>query len=97
MCAFISAVMVVIGTAGAASEAFFGFDGRRPRRPFRLSVRTTVNGRCLVCFDVDLCDKLRLTFFDHTDAKAFLESTRLAAIASSLVHSAVLVAQTGVL
>lgn len=42
-CARTKAVIRLIGGDGGDSCGLFGFDGRRPRRPFKLSVRTTTN------------------------------------------------------
>ena len=42
MCARTSEVMRLTGDA---SGGCLGLEGRRPRRPFRLSVRTTAGGR----------------------------------------------------
>ena len=41
MCALTSAVMRLTGGEGGDSCGERGLEGRRPRRPFKLSVRTT--------------------------------------------------------
>lgn len=41
-CALTRAVMRLTGGEGGDSWGLLGFEGNRPRRPLRLSVRTTV-------------------------------------------------------
>lgn len=80
-------------------------EGRRPLRPFRLSVRTTaeqeIHQKDFVKHDVKLQEACVqhsiVTFSDHSDGKAFLEATVLAAIPPPFVYRANLGRQTHIL
>ena len=47
--------MRLTGGEGGASCGDFGFDGSRPRRPFKLSVRTTEESNTYLSLLIRLC------------------------------------------
>lgn len=77
-------------------------DGRRPLRPFKLSVLTTAERKTPIMSlgsacpaGVRLC--AQLTFLHHAHGETLLESAELAPVAPSFVHGAVLVGQANIL
>lgn len=103
MCALTRALSRVL-TCEDESCRTLGLDGRRPLRPFRLSVLTTaehdgrqeagLSGRTV---------RLRpehhseVTFFDHAHCEALLEATVLAPVPPAFVHGAAFGGQAHVL
>lgn len=105
MCALTrDAIMLTGDTEVATSWAALGLDGRRPLRPFKLSVLTTVE---TMTADVTSGSTERarcadpgfpkLTFPHHADSETLLETAELASIPPSFVYRAVLVCQANIL
>lgn len=99
------AIMLTGDTVVVTSWATLGLDGRRPLRPFRLSVLTTgIMVNCYFQFSVTIlivppfirvCTEL--TFPHHAYSKALLETAELASIPPPFVHRTVLVGKANVL
>lgn len=77
------AMMLTLGVMDEASAWVFGLEGRRPRRPLRLSVRTTEKdaekrrGTCLCCScthnsKINSCINFNLPFFFFTTGTIIL-------------------------
>lgn len=103
MCALTrDAIMLTGDTEVVTSWTALGLDGRRPRRPFKLSVLTTAETMTTdVTLGLGLPALIRVcarpTFLHHADSETLLEAAELASIPPSFVHRAVLVCQANVL
>lgn len=93
---------MLTGDTEVVTSWTLGLEGRRPRRPFKLSVLTTAE---MMTTDVTLGLALpalirvcaKLTFLHHADSETLLETAELASIPPSFVDRAVLVCQANIL
>lgn len=106
MCALTSeAIMLTGDTVVVTSWTTLGLDGRRPLRPFKLSVLTTRETQQLPSGQlfpprsanqfILICTKL--TFPHHAYCQTLLEAAELAPIPPPLVHRTVLAGKANIL